>query len=106
MGNTSFGSQETIDEVKLLWIRLASREYRLLSVNIAREICEYLRSYTSLVAISAGKVVTFQSESMNPRVMFDLPMGVVIGSGASMCLVGTNGLFLCGGGNETSDCED
>lgn len=105
MGNGSSRLQEPSAEVKLVWIRGLTARYKPLSLNITREICDYLKSYPALVAIQPYRVVNFSTEMMQPVELFQLREGVIVETGASFCMIGTKEVFMCGGGDGECECK-
>ena len=106
MGNGSSRLQEPSAEVKLLWTRGSAALYKRLSLNITREICDYLKSYPALVAIQPFRVLNFSPETLQLAPLFLLTEGMIVESGASFCTIGHKEVFMCGGGERECECED
>lgn len=106
MGNGSSRLQEPSAEVKLLWTRGSAGLYKRLSLNITREICDYLKSYPALVVVQPFRVLNFSPETLQPVLLFQLAEGVIVESGASFCMIGHKEVFMCGGGEGECECED
>lgn len=88
----------TNEKVLLLWCRVTSSPFTVLSSNITREICHYFGAWQKLVSVSSDSVSLFDLDTCQWRPLWTLRQSMEV-SVCSACTWVTNSmLFVCGGG--------
>ena len=83
--------------IHILWVRITGQHYAKLSVNVVREVCEYIGSAGRILAIQPNAVYSFNPVKEEWEVYVYLSREITVHPRSAYVFTGADSILLCGG---------